>query len=188
VGLANWLTVLRIALVPVFVSLLVYRRPGLALGVFTLAALTDLLDGWVARRHGTTRLGTFLDPMADKLLLTASFVTLVYLKVLPFWIAAVVISRDVVLVVGALAIHMSGGVVQPRPSRAGKTATFLQILTVLTGLLGRYVSLGALVPGAIMGLAALFTIGSGVQYLVAGMRQMNATLGDTDRHETTAVR
>src|SRR5712692_3841888 len=102
-GLANWLTLLRILLIPVFVTLLVYRRPGVALLVFAVAAFTDLLGGWVARRHKdeSTR-GAFLDPTADKLLLTASFITLTYLKALPFWIAAVVISRDVILVVGEI--------------------------------------------------------------------------------------
>src|SRR5437016_7027478 len=138
-GLPNWLTVLRILLIPVFVSLLVYRRPGTALAVFCLASLTDLLDGYVARRGGSqSRLGAFLDPMADKLLLTASFVTLTYLRALPFWITAVVISRDVMLVVGALLIHMVGGRIYPRPTWAGKAATFFQILTVLTAMLARY--------------------------------------------------
>src|SRR6059058_1043709 len=109
-GLANWLTLLRIVMVPVFVSLLVYRKPGPALVVFATAAFTDLLDGYVARHRGSqSRLGAFLDPMADKLLLMSSFVTLTWLKVLPFWIAAVVISRDLILVIGALAIHMAGG-------------------------------------------------------------------------------
>src|SRR5262249_56553563 len=76
-GLANWLTILRILLIPVFVSLLVYRRPGAALIVFGVAALTDLLDGWAARHwKDESSLGAFLDPMADKLLLTSSFVTL----------------------------------------------------------------------------------------------------------------
>ena len=109
-GLANWLTVLRILLIPVFVTLLVYQRPGGALVVFAFAAFTDLLDGYVARQRGSqSRLGAFLDPMADKMLLISSFVTLTWLKALPFWIAAVVISRDVILVVGALLIHMAGG-------------------------------------------------------------------------------
>jgi len=71
-GLANWLTLLRILLIPVFVTLLVYRRPGPALIVFAVAALTDLLDGWAARHwKDESSLGAFLDPMADKLLLTA---------------------------------------------------------------------------------------------------------------------
>ncbi len=174
-GLANWLTVLRILLIPVFVTLLVYRRPGAALFVFASAALTDLLDGYVARRRGSqSRLGAFLDPMADKLLLTASFVTLTYLKALPFWIAAVVISRDVILMSGALLVHMVGGRIYPRPTAAGKAATFFQILTVLAGLLGRYFSL-PLATNVVIWLAAVFTVASGLQYIVQGMRYLNAT-------------
>lgn len=174
-GLANWLTVLRILLVPVFVTLLVYRKPGWALAVFALAALTDLLDGYVARSRGmSSRLGAFLDPMADKLLLTASFVTLTYLKVLPFWITAVVITRDLLLVTGALLVHMVGVRIYPRPTWAGKTATFFQILTVLSGLLARYFHL-AVAPKLIVWLAAIFTIVSGLQYIVQGMRFLNAT-------------
>ncbi len=173
-GLANWLTVLRIVLIPVFVTLLVYRKLGVALLVFSVAALTDLLDGWVARHQGlSSRLGAFLDPMADKLLLTASFVTLTYLKALPFWITAVVISRDVMLVVGALLIHMVGGRIYPRPTWAGKAATFFQILTVLTAMLARYyrVNLGTT---AVLWLAALFTIASGLQYIWQGVHFLNA--------------
>ena len=174
-GLANWLTVLRILLIPVFVALLVYRKPGAALFVFALAALTDLLDGYVARRQGIqSRLGAFLDPMADKLLLTASFATLTYLRALPAWIMIVVISRDLILMLGALLIHMVGGRIHPRPTLFGKAATFFQILTVLGGLLSRYFRL-PIVPGAVMWLAAAFTIISGLQYLVQGMRYLNAT-------------
>src|SRR5215207_8560335 len=106
-GLANWLTVVRILLVPVFVTLLVYRKPGPAVLVFAAAALTDLLDGWVARRQGLqSRLGAFLDPLADKLLLTASFIMLTMLRVIPFWITAVVLSRDAFLALGTLVVHM----------------------------------------------------------------------------------
>ena len=177
-GLPNWLTVLRILLIPVFVTLLVYRRPGWALLVFVLAALTDLLDGWVARRHGmASRLGAFLDPMADKLLLTASFVTLTYLKALPFWIAAVVISRDTLLAVGALLVHMVGGRIYPRPTWAGQAATFFQVLTVLTGLLARYFQM-PLAPKLVIWLAAVFTVASGLQYIVQGMRFLNAANAD----------
>jgi cardiolipin synthase len=177
-GLANWLTVLRIVLIPVFVTLLVYHRPGAALLVFAVAAATDLLDGYVARRQGCqSRLGAFLDPMADKLLLTSSFVTLTWLKTLPFWITAVVISRDVILVVGALVIHMVGWRITPRPTWMGKAATFFQVLTVLTGLGTRYFG-ATLVPDAILWLAALFTVVSGLQYIVQGMRFLNAAHAD----------
>src|SRR5438552_6732193 len=120
-GLANWLTTLRILLIPVFVTLLVYRRPGWAFLVFCAASLTDMLDGYIARRRGTqTRLGAFLDPVADKLLMTSAFVTLTYLKVIPFWIAAVVVSRDLLLSVGVIVIHVAGGTVHPCPRCLGR--------------------------------------------------------------------
>jgi cardiolipin synthase len=182
-GLANWLTVLRILLIPVFITLLVYRRPGWALIVFALASFTDLLDGWVARRQRmASRLGAFLDPIADKLLLTASFVTLTYLRTLPFWIAAVVISRDVILVVGALLVHIVGIRIDPRPTRAGKATTFFQIVTVLLGLMARYLAVEPALQVA-MWLTAIFTIYSGCQYLVQGMRFLNST--ERDEHEAS---
>ncbi len=190
-GLANWLTVLRILLIPVFVTLLVYQRPGGALVVFAFAAFTDLLDGYVARQRGSqSRLGAFLDPMADKMLLISSFVTLTWLKALPFWIAAVVISRDVILVVGALLIHMVGGRIYPRPTWAGKAATFFQIATVLLGLTARYfrIPLGLEIA---MWVAAAFTIVSGLQYLVQGMRYLSVAPTDerdSSSHETAFLR
>jgi cardiolipin synthase (CMP-forming) len=186
-GLANWLTVLRIVLIPVFVLLLLYKRPGFALVVFASAALTDLLDGYVARRRGSqSRLGAFLDPMADKLLLTAAFVTLTQLRVLPPWITILVISRDVILMMGALLIHMLGGRIYPRPTWAGKAATFFQILAVLAGMLARYfrpMGPSAVVLNSIVWLAAIFTIFSGLQYLVQGMRYLSAT--DAAREESS---
>src|SRR5216684_6466140 len=141
-GLANWLTTLRILLIPVFVTLLVYRRPGWAFLVFCAASLTDMLDGYIARRRGTqTRLGAFLDPVADKLLMTSAFVTLTYLKVIPFWIAAVVVSRDLILSVGVVVIHVAGGTVQPAPSWLGKMSTAFQMLTVLAAVASFYFKL-----------------------------------------------
>ncbi len=188
-GLANWLTVLRIVLIPVFVTLLVDRRPGWALGVFTVAALTDWLDGWVARRQGmASRLGAFLDPVADKLLLTAAFVTLTYLKAIPFWITAVVISRDTMLVVGALTMHVAGVRIYPRPSWIGKAATFFQVLAVAVGILARWFHL-PLAPRPVAAVAALFTIVSGLQYLVQGMRFLNAaSAAESEESETTLLR
>jgi cardiolipin synthase len=188
-GLANWLTLLRILLIPVFVSLLVYRRPGVALAVFCLASLTDLLDGYIARRYRSqSRLGAFLDPMADKLLLTASFVTLTYLRALPFWITAVVVTRDMLLVLGAVLIHMVGGRIHPAPTRAGKLSTFFQILTVLVAMLMPYLRAPWMLKTAI-GIAAAFTVFSGLQYIVHGMRYLNATHApEPDEHEPTFLR
>src|ERR1700752_4210223 len=188
-GLANWLTVLRILLIPVFISLLVYKQRGPALAVFLAAALTDLLDGYVARHRGSqSRLGAFLDPMADKLLMVSSFVTLTWLKALPFWIAAVVISRDLILMVGALAIHMAGGRITPRPTRAGKLATFCQVLTVLAGLVMPFYQM-PMILRTVLWAAAAFTVFSGLQYIVQGMRFLNAVHADEarERDDETAL-
>ncbi|HEY2994930.1 MAG TPA: CDP-diacylglycerol--glycerol-3-phosphate 3-phosphatidyltransferase [Methylomirabilota bacterium] len=186
-GLANWLTVLRILLIPVFITLLVYKQRGPALAVFLAAALTDLLDGYVARHRGSqSRLGAFLDPMADKLLLMSSFVTLTWLRVLPFWIAAVVISRDLILVIGALAIHMAGGRITPRPTRAGKLATFFQVVTVFFGVVTPFYGWPAGLKG-VMWLAAMFTIGSGLQYIVQGMRFLNAVHDEPRTSDETTL-
>jgi cardiolipin synthase len=100
--------------------------------------------------------------------------------VLPFWIAAVVISRDLILVVGALAIHMAGGRITPRPSAAGKLATFFQVLTVLGGLLGPFYN-GTAGAKVVMWLAVTFTVVSGLQYIVQGMGFLNASHVDEDR-------
>jgi cardiolipin synthase len=189
-GLANWLTLLRILLVPVFVALMVYRRPGFALVVFATAALTDLLDGYVARRQRRqSRLGAFLDPLADKLLLVASFATLTSLRVLPAWIMIVVVSRDAILLLGALLVHMVGGRIYPRPTWTGKLAMFFQVLTVLAGLLTRYFELKhPAVLTTFIWLAAAFTVASGLQYVVHGMRYLNATeVAERESHDESML-
>jgi cardiolipin synthase len=187
-GLPNWLTILRIVLIPVFVSLLVYRRPGIALSVFCLASLTDLLDGYVARRRGSqSRLGAFLDPMADKALLTASYVTLTYLHAIPFWITAVVISRDAILVLGAALIHITGGRIYPSPTLAGKLSTFFQIMTVLLAMLVPYIG-AALVLKAFIWVTAGFAVFSGLQYITRGMGYLNGAPAAEREHEDTLRR
>ena len=171
-GLANWLTTLRILLIPVFVTLLVYRRWTPALVVFCLASLTDLLDGYIARHRGRqTRLGAFLDPVADKLLLTSAFVTLTHLKIIPFWITAVVVSRDLILSLGVLVIHVAGSVVHPAPTWLGKMSTVFQMATVLAAVLlaGR----APVVPRLFAWATALLTIASGLHYLIRGLNQIN---------------
>lgn len=180
-GLANWLTLVRILLVPVFVTLLVYNRVALALGTFILAGFTDTLDGYIARSRGTkTRLGAFLDPLADKLLLTASFVTLTYKvpKILPFWLTATVLSRDLLLVLGALLVMLTGGRVHPAPTMLGKLSTVCQMVTVGVALLvAARVQPFDLVMPAMVWLTAALTIVSGLQYMVLASRYVD---GDDD--------
>jgi cardiolipin synthase len=176
-GLANWLTIVRILLIPVFVTLLVYNRVLVAFAVFVLAGVTDTLDGYIARSRGTkTRLGAFLDPLADKLLLTAAFVTLTYKfpRVLPFWLTAVVLSRDLVLILGAALIMLTGGQVHPAPTMLGKTSTAVQMLTAgLALLVAAHVRGFEPIRPALLVLTAALTIASGIQYMVVAPRYID---------------
>ncbi len=134
----NLLTVFRMVLIPVFVTLLFYQKFVWALAVFVLAGLTDGLDGLLARRfHQQSQLGTVLDPIADKLMLVSSFIVLSMRSVfpqplsshlpVPFWVTVAVISRDVFIIVGAAAINIMTGFRGFRPSWLGKLNTTVQI-------------------------------------------------------------
>ena len=141
VTVPNLLTIFRMVLIPVFVSLLFYQRFVLALTVFVLAGVTDGLDGLLARRFNQkSQLGTILDPIADKLMLVTAFVVLsmsaVFPKPLPrhlpvpFWVTVAVISRDVFILVGAAAINVVTGFRRFRPSILGKINTTVQIFAI----------------------------------------------------------
>jgi cardiolipin synthase len=138
VTVPNLLTVFRMVLIPVFVSLLFYQQFILALTVFFVAGLTDGLDGLLARRFNQkSQLGTILDPIADKLMLVTAFVVLSMRSVfpqpvpshlpIPFWVTVAVISRDVFILVGAAAINIVTGFRGFRPSMLGKINTVIQI-------------------------------------------------------------
>lgn len=134
---ANFLTIIRLILIPVFVTALYYGRFGWALGLFFAAAVTDGLDGLVARNFNQkTQLGAILDPMADKLLLVTAFVILsleafTIIQPLPFWLTVAVISRDAFIVLGALVINITTGFSKFRPSAPGKINTVVQVLLIV---------------------------------------------------------
>jgi cardiolipin synthase len=176
-GLANWLTIVRILLVPVLVICLVYNRGMLALCTFVVAGVTDTMDGYIARTRGTkTRLGAFLDPLADKLLLTASFVTLTYKfpKIMPFWLTAIVLSRDLLLILVAVLIMLTGGQLNPTPTGLGKASTVVQMVAVGVALLVVGWSHDFwLVRKSLLVLSGMLTIASGIQYLILAPRYVD---------------
>jgi cardiolipin synthase len=133
--LPNQLTVFRVVLIPVFVLLLVYDLRVYALIVFVLTGISDGLDGYIARawRQQTT-LGTILDPIADKLLMVTTFVTLAFLRALPFALTATLIGRDVILsLVFGIVLFLSGRRIAG-PTFLGKTALIAEMSTVILGL------------------------------------------------------
>ena len=177
ITLPNVLTVFRMALIPVFVSLLFYQKFLLALGVFVVAGITDGLDGLLARRfHQQSPLGRILDPIADKMMLVTSFVVLSMRGVypvpipkhlpIPFWVTITVISRDVFILVGAAAINMVTGFRAFQPSLPGKVSTVVQIVSLATVMLAAQTRIGTgyYLPTVYASVFALALI-SGIHYI-----------------------
>ena len=172
-NLPNRLTILRILMAPVIVILVVYRMPAWALAAFCVAALTDALDGFIARTRGQrTELGRILDPLADKLLLTSAFVALAALGEVRRWLAIIVVSRDLILVGGSLLTYVLLGKLTVSPSPLGKATTGLQLALVIAAVLDD------LWVGAARGLplltwaTAAATVLSGLDYVVRGSRAL----------------
>ncbi len=174
-SLADKLSSVRIVLIPVFVSLLIYSRYHsflryLAVGVFVLAILSDFFDGLVARiKKEKSELGQIIDPLADKLLLLSAFVSLYLLHFnIYLWLVLVVVSRDLIILFGVVILHLLKIEVTITPSIFGKLTTFFQMFTILWVLLGAphyfFISLGAVV----------FTLVSGVDYFLRGVKAVNA--------------
>jgi cardiolipin synthase len=192
--LPNFLTVLRMMMIPVFVSLLFYQRFGWALAVFVIAGLTDGLDGLLARAlKQKSDLGRILDPIADKLLLVTAFIVLSMRAILPlplprhfpvpFWVTAAVISRDIFIIVGSAAIYIVTGFREFRPSLLGKINTVIQICAIIAVLIAaQFPSLSGYLPTVYTTVfaAALF---SGVHYIFHASRIMNESKIDRGTSE-----
>ena len=184
-NLANKLSILRIMVVPFFIASLLYCTPAtehlrfIAASLFVLSVISDAADGYIARVYAQrTRLGTFLDPMADKLLLVSAFAALAVLDTLPIdlrlpaWLSLIVISRDIVIVLGIGIIYViNEGRLEIQPSRLGKMTTFLQMLTVLGVLLHMPLAKWLWL------LTAALTLLSGIGYLRVGTRLLNSHAG-----------
>lgn len=168
--LPNLLSVLRLGLVPVFVIAVVDGRPVSALLVMAVAALTDALDGFAARYlHQQSLLGSYLDPLADKLLLTAAYIVLAVPSLhpgvsIPVWLTVLVITRDVTILGLALVLYLTVGVRRFPPTWLSKLNTLLQLSTVLLVLISGVWPVVAGVAEASFFLVALSTASSGIQY------------------------
>jgi cardiolipin synthase len=172
--LANRLTILRILITPVIMVLLLYRHTAAALVLFLLAGITDGLDGLVARwRKQKTTLGMVLDPIADKVLLTTTAVTLTILKELPRWFTIIVVSRDVLLIGGSLLLYMFLGKIGISPSWLGKSTTGFQLATVLSAMLDNFLPGLKVIVLPLVVITLAFTIASGLEYIFRGARLLS---------------
>ena len=176
-NLPNFITLLRIGAIPVFLILLVDERYTEALLVFILAGITDSLDGLLARwLDARTTLGAFIDPLADKLLLVSSFVILAFLGDIPRWLAILVIMRDVIILIGySVLFFVTGHAIEVRPTLIGKASTFFQLLTVIMALVALH-NVAWQIPllrDASEILAGATVTISGLQYLSRALRWFN---------------
>jgi cardiolipin synthase len=176
---ANQLTLLRMLLIPAFVILVVYGKPGWALFTFVVAGITDGLDGLAARRAGQkTSLGAWLDPMADKLLLVTTFVVLTVpgtdlVNRFPTWLTILVITRDVVIVTTVAIVTAVMGVRTFRPSIYGKAATGVYLVSCVVLMWFNYLGRKSMLVEIATWTSLAITLVSGFHYIAHAARIIN---------------
>ena len=163
----NLITLFRLLLVLPVVWLLLNERFGMALIIFGVAGFSDALDGYLAKRNNwSSRLGALMDPLADKLLLVSCFVKLGWLVMIPLWLVALVVLRDLVIVGGAIVFHMRVERLEAAPSIVSKLNTFAQILLVLAVIFSEGVrALPAPWPDILIVSVLVTTLWSGFDYV-----------------------
>ena len=171
--LPNAISLMRIALVPPILILILDGSFGWALALFAIAGISDGVDGYLAKRFDWgSRLGALLDPVADKLLVAGLFITLAYAGLIPIWLAAVVIVRDVVIVVGAIAYNFLVGPVEGEPTRVSKLNTTLQLLFLLFVLSRAGFAWPQEISITVLGASVFITVViSGIDYVLSWSRR-----------------
>jgi len=173
-NLPNILTLTRILLIPLFVILIINKSFWWALVIFAIAGITDGVDGLIARiTRQRTELGAYLDPIADKLLLSAGFITLAIIEMVPSWLAVIVITRDVIILLGFLVLILTDHRPKIQPSFVSKVTTDFQISTIILVLMVEYGSLFRHLSTVAISGTTLFTILSGAHYIYIGTRIIN---------------
>jgi cardiolipin synthase len=174
----NQITLLRLGFLPCFLILIFYEHYGWALGVLVLAGLSDGVDGLLARRlNQRSAIGAYLDPIADKLLLSSSFVILAFAHKISWWLTILILSRDVLILIVAAVIILISGYRPFPPSIYGKLTTTIQIILVFAVVLGAAFPapwLALLNRALIYGVAGL-TVLSGFHYSVVIARRLSAS-------------
>jgi len=174
-NLPNAITIIRILLIPLFLYKIIQGEMIFATVVYLTAAISDGLDGFIARVWKLqTKLGTFLDPMADKLLITTSFLTLSVLDIIPLWLALAVISRDIIIVSGSLLVYLMKNELTIRPQPIGKVTTFFQFSYILLVLLQSAANMPFLLKLYVPMLVVTggLTIVSGGVYILDGLKAL----------------
>jgi len=177
INLANLLTLLRIGLVPFVVRAILQGNHLAALGLFIAAGLTDVIDGAVARGFSlATQSGAYLDPIADKCLLSGIFLAMGSAGIVPWWFVGVVFGRDLYILIGVLAFLSLTKIRKFPPSVWGKASTFVQISTAVVWMARNILNVPVLdaLSSAMLWVCAGFTIWSGLDYTLRGIQLIRA--------------
>ncbi len=171
----NFITVLRIVLIPLFVALILYERYYYSLYIYIIAGISDTLDGYLARKlESFSELGKLLDPIADKFLLITSFVLFTYLEWIPVWFTVTVLSRDLFIVIGWVLMFLIFNTRTVQPSITGKVSIAIQMVLVGYILLGNTISHDLAGTEILIWASAVFTVVSGLQYIYRGLNYGDA--------------
>ncbi len=185
-NIPNLITVIRILLVPLLAIFLLEEKYGYALLVFVIAGVSDGLDGFLARLlKQQTRLGSILDPLADKALLVTAFIILAVIGVVPRWLAVLVVSRDLIIVAGFTILSLNNRLGQIEPTYTSKLTTFMQLLTVAYFLGIEYLLSLLFLRDYLLVATAALTVLSCAHYLVIGFRLLGDN-GSGDNSDKTA--
>jgi len=169
----NLITAVRIILAPVFIIFLINDDLTSAFFLFLVCMASDCADGMIARLlNQKSKLGTYLDPLADKLLLVAAFVVLAARGNLPSWLTVMVISRDIMILLGVLVLFLNGFNLSIKPSIISKINTCFQFSTVVAVLAREYLPFPAVDYVYLYYVTALFTVASGLDYMRYGFQMM----------------
>lgn len=181
INIPNILTTIRILLAPLFVILLLKDQFSFALLVFAIAGISDGLDGLLARYFDQrTVLGAYLDPIADKLLLTTAFVSLAVLKIIPGWLTVIVISRDILIILGIAIFTIADINIEIRPSIISKFTTVAQLTTIFLTLLNPEISGALIIKYSLFWITAGLTIMSGLHYTYIGLNILQLASGNNN--------
>ena len=172
----NLVTLIRVFIIPGFIMASFYSNFKLAFALFLIAALSDALDGFLARKlNQVTQVGIILDPIADKALIDSAFFLLSYYdRVIPVWLTIIVLSRDVLLLFGGWLLSAFGKLDRIKPNLLGKATAFSQFLTVFLVLFNLNFNLLSVYSlKVIFCLTALLTVSSALSYTVRGIRELS---------------
>lgn len=177
-NIPNALSLMRVFLVAPFLIAVIYHQYPLALLILLIAGFTDFLDGYLARRLGQKSvLGSFLDPMGDRLLSTVAFVALGFQGLLPPWLAVLVVAKDLYVALGAAILYFTNNLTVAEASLWGKLATLLQVVTIGFALVAAFWPINGVLLDTLFASTGLVTVLACAHYIWHGLQQFAGESG-----------